>query len=506
VCPVVLGIDLGSTGTKVSLLDLDAGFVATRSAPSALLSDHPGWAEADTGRWWANVCALVPAVADDAGIDPRSIEAVATTGMVPALVALDGRRQPLRRAILQNDARATREIAELHAALLGSGFDVLRETGSALTQQSVAPTWRWLERHEPQLAARTVGLVGSYDWLAIALGADVHVESNWALESGLFRLDGTLADPVLSVAGVPAALCPPRRRSGDRVGEVGGSGLETSLREGTPIFAGGADHVLAAYAAGLAEPGDWLVKLGGAGDVLVVSDRPALDERWYLDEHPVHGLWLPNGCMAASGGLLSWARKLFGGAPFEDLDKEAGVAGPALVVSLPYFLGEKSPLHDPDLRGAIVGLHLAHTRGDLFRSLMEAVAYGFRQHLEIFAEAGLNLGEGRVSNGGSQSTLWKQIVADVLGRPLHPVVDHGGAAHGAAIVAAVGAGYLSSFADASRFVRLGPAVVPNEAHREAYDEGYDIYLELQRSLAPVAHRLAARGRRDSGPFLLGTSS
>ena len=495
--PVVLGIDLGSTATKVSLLDLEAGFSATRSAPSVLVSDHPGWAEADTERWWDNVCALVPAVADDAGVDPRSIDAVATTGMVPAVVALDGRRRPLRRAILQNDARAVREILELRAALDQSGFDVLRETGSALTQQSVAPTWRWLERNEPQLAARTEALVGSYDWLAIALGADLHVESNWALESGLFRLDGTVADPVLSAAGVPAALCPPRRRSADRVGEVGGRGLEASLREGTPIFAGGADHVLAALAAGLAEPGDWLVKLGGAGDVLVVSDRPLLDERWYLDEHPVQGLWLPNGCMAASGGLLLWARKLFGDVPFEDLDREAGASEPAQLVSLPYFLGEKSPLHDPDLRGAIVGLHLAHSRGDVFRSLMEAVAYGFRQHLAIFSEAGLDLRDGRVSNGGSRSTLWKQIVADVLGRPLRPVVDHGGAAHGAALVAAVGAGYQSSVADASRFVRLGEAVVPDDAHRDAYDDGYGTYLELQKALAPAAHRLAARSRRSS---------
>jgi len=315
------------------------------------------------------------------------------------------------------------------------------------------------------------------------------------------RLDGNLAGPVLLAADLPAALCPPRRHPGDRLGEVRGQGLQTSLKEGTPIFAGGADHVLAAYSAGLAEPGDWLIKLGGAGDVLVVSDHRVLDKRWYLDEHPVHGLWLPNGCMATSGGLLRWAQELFGGASLEELDKEAGVAEPALLVSLPYFLGEKSPLHDPDLRGAIVGLHLAQGRGDVFRSFMEAVAYGFRQHLDIFSEAGLMIAAGRVSNGGSRSLLWKQIIADVVGRQLSPVLDHGGAAHGAAIVAAVGAGYLSSFTDASRFVRLGEPIVPNGEYAEAYAEGYGIYLELQKTLAPAAHRLAARSRRDGGRSL-----
>ncbi|GEM_PF-174287 len=497
--PLVLGIDLGSTGTKVSLLDLARGFVASVSAPSQLFSDHPGWAEADTRQWWDNVCALVPAVAESAGTTPKAIEAVATTGMVPSVVALDSNLHPLRRAILQNDARATQEIAELAAALRGAGYDVLGETGSVLSQQSVAPTWLWLERNEPAIAERTAVLVGSYDWLAIALGAEAHVEENWALESGLFRLDGSLAGPVLSAARLPTALCAPRKRCGQLVGRVGGAGLATSLKEGTPIYAGGADHVLAAYAAGLVGTGDWLVKLGGAGDVLVVSDRPAVDRRWYLDEHPVPGLWLPNGCMATSGGLLRWAQELFGGVPLEQLDAEAAAAPAAALLSLPYFLGEKSPLHDPDLRGAVVGLHLANGRGDIFRSLMEAVAYGFRQHLDVFAQAGLTLGVGRVSNGGSKSTLWKQIVADVLGRPLYPVLDHGGAAQGAALVAAVGAGQLTSFTDGTGFVRLGEPVVPTAAARELYDDGYRMYLELQEQLAPVAHRLAARGRRSAHP-------
>ena len=307
--PLVLGIDLGSTGTKVSLLDVSAGFVASRSAPSPLFSDHQGWAEADTERWWENVCALVPAVAEDAETNPKAIAAVAVTGMTPAVVPLDRSRKPLRRAILQNDARATDEIAQLNAALTAIGYDMLDATGSALTQQSIAPTWRWLVQNEPAVAENTAALVGSYDWLAVALGADVHVEENWALESGLFEWDGSLAEPLLSAAGLPDALCAPRRRSGELVGEVHGTGMLTSLQEGTPIYVGGADHVLAAYAAGLFTTGDWLVKLGGAGDILVVSDRPVVDKRWYLDAHPVPGLWLPNGCMATSGSLLRWAQE-----------------------------------------------------------------------------------------------------------------------------------------------------------------------------------------------------
>jgi xylulokinase len=257
---------------------------------------------------------------------------------------------------------------------------------------------------------------------------------------------------------------------------------------------GGADHVLAAYAAGLASPGDWLVKLGGAGDILVVTATPVIDRRWYLDEHPVPGLWLPNGCMATSGSLLRWVQQVFGGVDLAVLDTEAAGSGPAQIVCLPYFLGEKSPIHDPDLRGAFVGLHLGHTRGDIFRSCLEAVAYAFRNHVDAFSDSGLDLGRARVSNGGGRSATWKQILADVLGRELLPVVNQGGAAQGAALVAAVGSGVFTDWGDARAYVRVGEPVVPSPADRGAYEEGYAMFLQLQDVLTPVSHRLAARCR------------
>lgn len=492
---LLLGVDLGTTGTKVSLLDPADGVLAACSAPSPLFSDGPGWSEADTDVWWDRVCHLVPEVLTAAGADAGAVAGVACSGMVPAVVLLDAEGRVLRRAILQNDARAVVEIGEVQAGLDRAGFDALGRTGSALTQQSVAPTWQWLARHEPDVAARVRTVAGSYDWLAIALGAERHVETNWALESGLFELDGALAEPVLAVAGLDPSRLGPVRRPGEQVGQVSEAAARaTSLRPGTPIHVGGADHVLAAYAAGLGVAGDWLVKLGGAGDILVVSDTPVADWRWYLDAHPAPGLWLPNGCMATSGSLLRWAQQLFGGTELAVLDAEAAAAGPAEVVCLPYFLGEKSPLHDPDLRGAFVGLHLGQDRGDLFRACMEAVAYGFRDHVDAFASRGVVLGEARVSNGGSGSAVWKQIIADVLGTELVPIVDHGGASLGAALVAAVGSGALAAWEDARAHVRVGDPVTPTAAHRGAYEEGYAVYRELQGTLAPVSHRLAARSR------------
>jgi xylulokinase len=410
--------------------------------------------------------------------------------MVPAVVALDADGAPLRRAILQNDARATDELDDLRAQL--HDVDFVSLTGSDLTQQSVAPTLCWLRRHEPAVYRRTRMVVGSYDWVAHRLGGELHVERNWAIESGLYSIAGEPFSRLFQAAEVEPELLPPVSEPAEVVGEVSAAAAaQTGLRPGTPIVVGGADHVLSAYGAGLLGAGDWLVKLGGAGDILVVSDTPVVDRRLYLDAHPAGG-WLPNGCMATSGSLLRWLSQLTGGAPLETLDAEASATPPGAggIVCLPYFLGEKSPLQDPRLRGAFVGLHLGHDRGHLHRAALEAVAFGFRHHVEVFGECGVKLGAARVTNGGSASALWKQILADVLDVPLRAVVGHPGASFGAALAGGVGVGAVPGWDVVGGLVKLGESFEPNEANRSLYDEHYALYRELGQTIAPVSHQLS----------------
>lgn len=490
-----LGFDLGSSGVKAILLDLERGVVAAASEAVALHSPAAGWAEADTADWWDAATTLVPQLLDAAGVDAGAIEGVAAAGMVPAVVALDAAGRPRRRAILQNDARATAEVARLREELADA--DLLARTGSVLSQQSVAPTLLWLREHEPAAFAETASLAGSYDWLARRLGAEPHLERNWAIESGLFELDGTPAADVIAAAALDPALLPPVREPGEPVGELGTeAAAATGLRAGTPIFVGLADHVSSAYGAGLLDPGDVLVKLGGAGDILLTATKPLVDARLYLDKHPVGSLWLPNGCMATSGSLVRWLQRLAGGTPLEQLDREAEAipAGAEGVACLPYFLGEKSPLHDPDQRGAFVGLNLSHGMAHLYRAALEAVACGFRHHFEVFADLGIEIGEVRVTNGGSRSTLWKSIIADVLGRPLVPVVDHPGAALGAALAAAVGSG-AATWDVISGLARSGAPIEPRAENAARYDSVYEVYRGLEPALRPFAHRLAADAAR-----------
>lgn len=489
-----IGIDIGTTGTKTVLFDTDLGIVAQASRETTLYSPGPGFAEADTGEWHRNVIESIREILRTSGIRSECVEAIAVSGMVPAVVALDDRGHPLRRAILQNDARAHREVSELAQML--AGVDLVTMTGSALTQQSVAPTTAWLRTHEPDVYERTAHYVGSYDWVLMALGADVHVEQNWALESGLFTIDGDVATPVVAAAGLDPGTLAPVHRPGAKVGELSVAAADsTGLVAGTALIVGGADHVLSAFAAGVNEPGDALVKLGGAGDILVASDTRVVDERLYLDAHPVPGHWLPNGCMATSGSLIRWFQVLIGGVELTDLDREAAASAPAEVLCLPYFLGEKSPIHDPDLRGVFAGMHLGHGRADLYRSVLEAIAFGFRHHLDVFTDIGIRPSRVMITNGGSTSTLWKQIHADVLGIEMRPVRGHPGASLGAAVIAAIGVGALDDWSDAARFVTLDPPVVPDPSLRAVYDDAYQNWRDLGSAVTPISHAMARSSRQ-----------
>jgi xylulokinase len=496
---LLLAIDVGTTATKCLLLDPERGVVAERERPVTLSSARPGWAEEDPEAWWANVVGLVPEVLAAAG--GRPVAAVGVTGMVPALVCLDAGGRPLRASIQQNDARADREIAELRDALAGAG--VLQRTGSPVTQQSVGPKLLWLRRHEPGVIARTASVCGSYDFIAGRLtgGAPAAaaaagppaaaVEANWALESGLydFRAGAWALDICRACGADPGWL----GRVTPAGSVVGVAGRAVPQLAGVPVVTAGADHVAGAFAAGLVDPGDLVVELGGAGNILAGTPEPVIDPRLYLDHHLVPGRWVPNGCMAATGSLVRWfQREIAGGAPLELLDAEAAEAGAGAggLVLTPYFLGEKTPLNDPLARGTLVGLHLGHRRGHMFRAVLEGVAFAFRHHVDVLRELGVPAERVNLTGGGSRSALWRQIIADVLAMPVVRRDHRSGAAVGAAFAAGMGAGVLGSWGDIARLAGAGETVRPAPGTAQRYDDLYAVYRSLYPALLSQQHALA----------------
>jgi xylulokinase len=479
----IVGLDIGTTSTVALVMRTDGEVLASASRPARLFSPKPGFAEADPAEWWDNACAALREAVAAAGVAPAG---VCVTGMLPAVVLLDAAGRPLRRSLQQNDARCVRELEELSAEIDEAAF--LDETGQGVTQQLVAPKLRWIARHEPEIFARTTHVLGSYDYINARLTGRLTIERNWALEAGFVSLATHALDPKLTaLSGLPAAAFPPLVAAHERIGAVTPeAAAATGLPAGAAVFGGAADHIASALAAGLTDAGDVLLKFGGAGDVIAISDRAEPDRRLFLDYHLVPGLYAPNGCMAASGSLLKWLAALVGGGlSLAELDAEAAAVPPGAggVRILPYFLGEKTPIHDALARGTITGLSLSHGRGHVWRAALEAVACGFRHHLDVLEDRGRPARRLYASDGGSRSDVWMQIVADICGQPVATLADAYGSSVGAAWVAAVGLG-LAEWGDVAMARRLGKTFAPTSGAASPYQD----YRALYEALRPFFHR------------------
>jgi xylulokinase len=490
---VLLGIDIGTTATKGILLHPQQGIVAEAQAPATLRSPQTGWAEEDPEAWWRNVATVTRACLAQAGLQADAIAGVGVSGMVPTLILLDAQGRPLYPSIQQNDARAYQEIEEFRAQV--NEEDVLARTGSAITQQSIGPKLLWMRKHHPEIMERARRLMGSYDYILYRLTGVFSAERNWALESGLFDLRGQdWDDALLGLSGIDREWLGRVHWPAEVVGKVTpAAAAHTGLKQGTPVVAGSADHIASAFSAGLKAPGDLLVKLGGAGDILYSMDELVIDGRLFLDYHVIPGKYLINGCMAASGSIIKWFKQRFAGdADYPQLDAEglATPAGSEGLIMLPYFLGEKTPINDPLARGVFFGLTLTHTRGHLYRAILEGVSYGFRHHLAVLAERGMTASRARVTNGGARSQLWKQVTADVLGIPLEQIAHHPGSSLGAAFVAGMGAGLFDAWDEIERFIEIARVIQPNPEHRGLYDEYFSIYRELYQRNQDLFIRLS----------------
>ncbi|OLP61627.1 carbohydrate kinase [Xaviernesmea oryzae] len=496
----VIGLDIGTTSTIGILVGLPGQILATASRPVTLSSPQAGWAEEDPAAWWANVCSIISELLDTAGVTAADVKAVGVTGMLPAVVLLDAEGNVLRPSIQQSDGRCGREVEELRAEW--DEADFLVRAGNGINQQLVTAKLRWIERHEPEIFARIATVFGSYDYINFRLTGTRAVEQNWALEAGFVNIaTDRIDEELVRLAHVAPGVVPPKRASSDIMGHVDARGAhETKLVEGTPVVGGAADMIASALGAGVVEAGDVLLKFGGAVDILTATDRVKPDARLFLDYHLVPGLYMPNGCMSTGGSALNWFARNFAGGEeaaaraagrsiHQHLDMLAAdrPAGADGLTILPYLLGEKTPIHDPAARGVIEGLTLSHDIGHLWRALLESYAYAIRHHLEVLVDMGHEPRRFLVSDGGSQSTLWMQIVADVLKAPLQRLSGHPGSCIGAAWTAAIGVGLESDWRGVTRFVTFSDLLAPQAQTAAVYEVGYHRYRDLYARLASSWH-------------------
>jgi xylulokinase len=493
---IVLGLDIGTTSTIGILIELPNRVIGLVSRPSILHSPHHGWAEEDPAEWWSNVREITAELMAANDVAAADIVAVGVTGMLPAVVLLDSEGNILRPSIQQSDGRCGLEVEELRQ--VWDEADFLARAGNGINQQLVTAKLCWIARHEPGVFARVATVFGSYDYINWKLTGIRAIEQNWALEAGFVDVaHGVLDDELIALSRVPRQAIPPKIGSHEILGHVTArASRETGLAEGTPVVGGAADMIASAFAAGINKAGDVLLKFGGAVDILTATDIVHPDPRMFLDYHLVPGLYMPNGCMSTGGSALNWfiatfagreelAAKAEGISVHRYLDRLAEMCGPGAegLTILPYFLGEKTPIHDAGARGLINGLTLSHEIGHLWRAMLEAYAYAIRHHIEVLNEIGHSTRSFIVSDGGSQSRIWMQIVADVLQQPLQCLTGHPGSCLGAAFVAAIGAGLTDDWSAVTAFVGLGDKIMPDAGNAAIYDGGYRTYRELYRPSA-----------------------
>jgi len=490
----LLGLDVGTTSTIGVIID-DAGrTLAVESRPVTLYADHANWSEEDPDQWWRNCGEICRALLAKTGLPGESISGVGVTGMLPTVILLDDQGRPVRRSIQQNDARATAELDEFREGMTEARF--LRLSGTGYSQQLVGPKLMWLRTHEPKAFERARHVVGASDYITSRLSDTIQVEHNWALEAGFVDIATGAYDPeLIALAGIDPGLLAPVRKSHEVIGGLTeAAAAHTGLKGGTPVVAGCADHVASAFICGASQNGDLVLKFGGAGDILLSSDKPVTDRRLFIDYHIVSGLFFPNGCMASSGSFLNWivvnwaggeqeAAKAAGKSIHQWLDQRAAsVEADSGVLFLPYFLGEKTPLNDPFARGTLIGLGLHHDISHVWRAALEGVVFGFRHHVETFQECGLVVERVFAADGGAASDLWLQIAADTLGRPVTRIDRHPGSSLGAAFVAGMGTGILRNWSDIARYAAPGRTFAPQPDAVAALETKYRLWRDVYRRL------------------------
>lgn len=492
--PYLLGLDLSTTGAKALVIDEQGKVIASHSTPHGISTPHPLWSEQDPNEWWRGMSASIRAVVDQVGAD--NIGAVGLTGQMHSLVCLDENNNVLRPAILWNDQRTQ---AECDAIVEKVGLNrLVAVTGNRALTGFTAPKILWIRRHEPDVYAKIKHVLVAKDYIRHCLtgeyATDVHEASGMLLMNVGAR---GWANEILDALEIPAEWVPKTFEGSAVTGVISAQGAEaTGLKAGTPVVGGGGDQAAQAVGVGAVTPGTVALTVGTSGVVFapLAAYNYEPEGRLMALCHSVPGMWHFMGVTLSAAGSLQWYRDTL--APDVSFDALVGEAQNAPANSdglqfLPYLTGERTPHPDPLARGAFVGLTTRHGRGHMTRAVLEGVAFSLRDVFELIkaSEAGKNIHQVRISGGGAQSPLWRQIFADVLNVPLVTVDALEGAAYGAALLAGVGAQVWSQVSDTTQVVSLGAETHPG-ADAAVYAEKYPVYQSLYGALSPAFKALA----------------
>ena len=507
---LLLGIDIGTSGTKTVLFDADAADAAAAKASATieypLYQPKNGWAEQDPADWWHAVCGTIRQVIAKSGCNPADIKGVGLSGQMHGLVMLDKNGAVLRKSIIWCDQRTAKECEEI-TAKVGSERLIQITANPALTGFTASKIL-WVRNNEPDVYGKCAHILLPKDYIRYMLTGEFATEVSDASGMQLLDVPGrNWSDEVISKLDIDRSLLAKVYESPEITGTVTAQAAElTGLAAGTPVAGGAGDNAAAAVGTGTVCDGRAFTTLGTSGVVFAHTSKLSIDPKGRVHTFccAVPGAWHVMGVTQGAGLSLKWFRDNFcheemaaadgmGVDPYYLMDKQAAriPIGCDRLLYLPYLMGERTPHLDPDCRGVFFGLSAMHTRQHLLRAVMEGVTYSQRDSVEVLKEMGVHIDTMLACGGGGTSPLWRQMLADVYGVPVSTVVSKEGPALGVAILAGTGVGIYKSVQEGcDAVIRTNPAQNPVAADSAAYQPYYALYRKLYPALRDTYKELA----------------
>lgn len=482
----VLGVDIGSSSVKLTLLSQNGMIVGTAGCEYPTTCLQVGWCEQDPEDWCRAFQCALSKLMQQTGITAAQIKALAPDAATHTAVLLGKDNRPLRPAILWTDQRCMTQVQWLQK----NHIDTIRKQClNTPTTVWTLPQLMWLRENEPDTWAKTTHILFAKDYLRYRLTGTMETDTIDAAGSMFFDVTAQeWSAELCDIGGVPMSWLPPLRNPADEAGTVSeAAASEFGLASGTKVFVGTTDTVMEVLAAGSIAPGHTTVKLATAGRICVITDN-RLDSPFIFNyRHVVPGLWYPGTGTASCANSYRWYRNMLGRDDYDRMNAaaESVPAGCDGLMFHPYLNGELTPYNDPELRGSYTGISASHTTAHFTRATMEGVAMSLKDCMCTLKELGVSMERVRIIGGGAQGKLWRQIVADILDLPMEKTkVDD--SSFGSAMLAAVGMGWYSDFSMAAEHcIEVESVAVPNPKNRGVYDALFVRYKRICNALAPI---------------------
>lgn len=494
----VLGIDVGTGGTRAVLVDARGCVIASATeAHEPFASPEIGWAEQQPEDWWRAAGIAIRKVLANGDIRGEQVASVGYSGQMHGAVMMDASGEVVRPALIWCDLRSEEQCRELNQQL---GVErIIQLTCNPALANFTLTKFLWVKKNEPANWRRVRWVMLPKDYVRFRMTDERATDV--ADASGTLLLDVARrrwSEEMLQAVGMDAAMLPDLYESPELCGKISETGAAaTGLMPGTPVVAGAGDQAAGAIGMGIVSPGSVSATIGTSGVVFAATDRPALDPQGRLHTfcHAVPGRWHVMGVTQAAGLSLRWFRDTFSCPlpqinvdPYDQLttDSESVAAGSDGLLWAPYLMGERTPHLDPKARAALVGLTASHTRAHVVRAILEGVAFSLQDTFTIFREMNVPVNSIRVGGGGARSRLWRQVQADVYGHEVERVEAEEGAAYGAAILAGVGVGMWPSLdAACAQVVKVRDRVPPKPENVPALATSYAAYRKLYPALKSI---------------------